>query len=203
MTDYWNHNAAYHPWIRRRAGRHRAGRALDVGCGEGLLVQRLTADGFDAVGLEPDRDAAERARARLRGTPRARILEGDLESFDAAPRSFDVITMVAVLHHMEPRAALTRAVALLRPGGTLLVVGLTANRSPADWLFSAVTFPAVRLGSLMHRETRDIGVVTAPARGSLSDIRGLAAELLPGARIRRGLYYRYLLSWTAPGATRT
>lgn len=194
----WNHNVAYHRWILRHAAGNAGGRALDIGCGEGLLVQRLVSAGFDAVGIEPDPDAATRARARVRGMPRASIREEDLGSFAGASGSFDVVTMVAALHHMDARAALAHAAALLRPGGTLLVVGLAANRTIADWVFAAVAFPAARVGSLIRRETWDIGVPTAPALQSLGDIRALAADLLPGARIRRGLYYRYLLSWTAP-----
>ena len=60
----------------------------------------------------------------------------------------------------------------------------------------------MRLGSLLHRETRDIGVPVAEPRESLAEIRTLARGLLPGVRIRRGLYYRYLLKWTKPPAGR-
>jgi 2-polyprenyl-3-methyl-5-hydroxy-6-metoxy-1,4-benzoquinol methylase len=41
-TDYWNYNAAYHPWAVGIAAEHRGG-VLDVGCGDGLLAQRLAA----------------------------------------------------------------------------------------------------------------------------------------------------------------
>jgi hypothetical protein len=41
MTDYWNHNSAYHSWILKRAAAHR-GDSLDVGCGEGSLLHRET-----------------------------------------------------------------------------------------------------------------------------------------------------------------
>lgn len=39
---YWNHNAVYHPWLLAIAAEHR-GDVLDVGCGDGLLAQRLKA----------------------------------------------------------------------------------------------------------------------------------------------------------------
>ena len=99
---------------------------------------------------------------------------------------------------MDPRAALTRAAPLLRPGGELLVVGLAAIRSPFDWAFSTLTLPAARLGSLAHHETRSIGVPVAESREDLRGIRRIAREVLPGARIRRGLYFRCLLRWTRP-----
>ena len=38
--DYWNHNTAYHSWLIDIAAQHR-GDVLDVGCGDGLLAQRL------------------------------------------------------------------------------------------------------------------------------------------------------------------
>jgi hypothetical protein len=42
VDEYWNHNTAYHRWLLDIAARH-YGEVLDVGCGEGLLVQLLAA----------------------------------------------------------------------------------------------------------------------------------------------------------------
>jgi 2-polyprenyl-3-methyl-5-hydroxy-6-metoxy-1,4-benzoquinol methylase len=198
VIDYWNHNTAYHPWILRAASRGRTDDVLDVGCGDGLLLQRFAPSCLTVTGVEPDAATAERARTRLRSTSNATVIPTDFADFDADGRRFDVITFVATLHHMDARSSLAKAAALLRPGGCLLVVGLAANRTIADGLLSALALPWVRLGSMLHRESRDIGVPTAPAELSVADIRALAGELLPGARLRRGLYYRYLLSWTKP-----
>ncbi|MFP3787206.1 hypothetical protein SB769_39035, partial [Burkholderia sp. SIMBA_024] len=66
------------------------------------------------------------------------------------------------------------------------------------WALSGIALPWVRLGSMLHRESRDIGVPTAEATENVAEIRAIAHEELPGARLRRGLYYRYLLSWTKP-----
>jgi 2-polyprenyl-3-methyl-5-hydroxy-6-metoxy-1,4-benzoquinol methylase len=117
------------------------------------------------------------------------------EELAAADARFDVITFVASLHHLSLVPALTTARQLLRPGGELAVVGLAANRSLADWLWSGLCLPAVRVGSALHRETRDIGVAVAEPGEGLAEIRRLAGELLPGVVVRRGLYYRYLLRW--------
>jgi hypothetical protein len=40
-------------------------------------------------------------------------------------------------------------------------------------------------------------VAIAEPRESLREIRNTAAEVLPGAVIRRKLYYRYLLRWSS------
>lgn len=51
--DYWSHNVAFHRRIVRDAAL-RGGRALDVGCGDGLLLARLATVCRCAVGLETD-----------------------------------------------------------------------------------------------------------------------------------------------------
>lgn len=195
-AQYWNHNTAYHPWILAKVEQLYDPVALDIGAGEGLLVEQLASICDQVIGVEPDAAAAARARDRLKVMPNVRILETGFDVLELAPESVDVITFVASLHHMDPAAALTRAAELLRPGGKLLVVGLAANKSLADWLYSAVVLPVVRVGSWMHNETPDIGVPTQPPTESLNDIRTIANQVLPGVHIRRGLYYRYLLSWT-------
>ena len=65
-------------------------------------------------------------------------------------------------------------------------------------MLSGLSVPWVRLGSLLHHETSDIGVPVTSPRENLAEIRETAAMTLHGARIRRGVYYRYLLHWTKP-----
>lgn len=195
MADYWNHNTAYHPWVMGLAhGRD----VLDVGCGDGLLAQRLAPSARSVVGIDPDLDALRRARVRLEGVDRVSIIETTFADFASGKAQFDLITFVASLHHLDLRETLIAATKMLRPGGDLAVVGLSANTTVADRLWSALCLPAVRLGSRWHRETRDVGVAVASPREGLTEIRRLAAEVMPGAHIRRGLYYRYLMRWTKP-----
>lgn len=192
---YWNHNAAYHHRLVRIAA-ERAGDVLDVGCGEGLLAQRLAPVSRTVTAIDPDAAAVRRAVARVGHLPNVTVAESSFETFDPGGQRFDVVTFVASLHHMDLHASLTKARSLVRPHGTLAVVGVAANHSVADWVFSAMVVPVVRIAGLVHGETRDIGVVVAEPRESLSEIRRTAAQVLPGASVRRGLYYRYLLRWT-------
>ena len=192
--NYWNHNTAYHPWLLTLA--RRDGHVLDVGCGDGLLAQRLAAVCRTVTALDPDSTAITRARERMGSEARISLHNCSFDEFDPGGARYDLITFVASLHHMDLRTTLQRARGLLAPGGTIAVVGLSANTSVGDWLISALTLPAVRLGSRWHREQPDIGVVVADPRESLSEIRGVAGDALPGVTIRRALYYRYLMRWT-------
>lgn len=194
MDDFWNHNAAYHAWLVDLAARRR-GHALDVGCGEGQLVQHLAGVSQSVVGVDCDPESVRRARGRLRFVDNASIRLLRFESLDADERSYDLIMFVASLHHLPLRETLHKARHMLTPGGEPAIVGLSANKSVADWTWAALCTPAARVGSWLHRETRNIGVAVAEPRESLAEIRRAADDVLPGAVIRRGVNYRYRLLW--------
>ncbi len=195
--NYWNHNTAYHPWILRRAAGARS--ALDVGCGDGLLLERLAPVCSRVTGIEPDPAAYKMALERTVTMKNGRVIRGDFLTAPLPPSSYDVLIFAASLHHMDAEEALLRATDLLTPGGALLVVGLARPESAADYLTEALRVIPARIGSLLHGEGRGPGVPVKAPETSLGEIRRTAARLLPDARIRRGLYYRYLLEWKKPG----
>jgi 2-polyprenyl-3-methyl-5-hydroxy-6-metoxy-1,4-benzoquinol methylase len=197
IGDYWNHNTAYHPWLMRIAAKKR-GDVLDVGCGDGLLAQRLAPVSRTVTGIEPDPSAEQRALRRLADHPTVDVVGTSFERFDPGTRRFDLVTFVASLHHMPLRSSLARARDLLTPSGEIAVVGQSANKSAWDWLWSACCVPAARVGSKLHRETRNVGFVVAEPAEGLGEIRSTAAEVLPGVVVRRKPYYRYLLRWSPP-----
>lgn len=193
--SYWNHNTAYHPWILRVLGRR--SRVLDVGCGDGLLLERLAPNADTLVGLEPDPDTADRARTRVAGLPSVEVVGADFLTYrPAAP--FDGVVFVASLHHLGLAPGLERAKDLLAPGGVLVVVGLARDSSLADLVRGALSVPVNRAIGRWRHEQNDIGVPVAEPTETYADLRRTVRSLLPGAHWRHGLHYRYLLTWTAP-----
>jgi 2-polyprenyl-3-methyl-5-hydroxy-6-metoxy-1,4-benzoquinol methylase len=192
--DYWNHNAAYHPWLVAIAAEHR-GDVLDVGCGDGLLAQRLAPVSRSVTGIDPDPAAIGRAADRLASVQHVTVSRAEFEGYRAGERRFDLITFVASLHHMDLRDSLVKARDLLTPTGEIAVVGCSANRTVRDWVWSAMCVPAARVGSWLRSETRNIGVVVKEPQEGLDDVRRAVDDVLPGASVRRALYYRYLLRW--------
>jgi 2-polyprenyl-3-methyl-5-hydroxy-6-metoxy-1,4-benzoquinol methylase len=190
--DYWNHNAAYHPWLVAIAAEHR-GDVLDVGCGDGLLAQRLAPVSRSVTGIDSDPAAIGRAADRLASVQHVTVSRAEFEGYRAGERRFDLITFVASLHHMDLRDSLVKARDLLTPTGEIAVVGCSANKTVRDWVWSAMCVPAARIGSWLHSETRNIGVVVKDPQEGLDDIRRAVDDVLPGASVRRALYYRYLL----------
>ncbi|MHC4550124.1 MAG: class I SAM-dependent methyltransferase [Planctomycetota bacterium] len=94
------------------------GRFLDVGCGDGLMVETMAAAGYEAHGLDISDVAV--AEAHRRG--RHGVRKGTIHAapFDAG--SFDVILLMSYLEHEhQPSRALERTRALLRPGGHVFV----------------------------------------------------------------------------------
>ena len=192
--DYWNHNAAYHPWLVAIAAEHR-GDVLDVGCGDGLLAQRLAPVSRSVTGIDPDPAAIGRAADRLASVQHVSVSRAEFEGYRAGERRFDLITFVASLHHMDLRDSLVKARDLLTPTGEIAAVGCSANKTVRDWVWSAMCVPAARIGSWLHAETRNIGVAVKDPQEGLDDIRRAVDDVLPGASVRRALYYRYLLRW--------
>jgi 2-polyprenyl-3-methyl-5-hydroxy-6-metoxy-1,4-benzoquinol methylase len=93
-------------------------RLLDVGTSYGFFLVAARERGWSAVGVEIAPEPAEYAR-RIYGLD---VRTGTLETVPLEPAGFDVVTIRHVLEHVpDPLGMLRRAVALVRPGGLILV----------------------------------------------------------------------------------
>ncbi|MCO1654072.1 methyltransferase domain-containing protein [Pseudonocardia humida] len=143
-TARWNHNIHYHRVVLGAAPA-RPPRALDVGCGDGLLTAELAGIADEVVGLDADPGTAARARGLAR------------------------VERLPDLAHSLLAAACHRPYVLL-----------TGRRF---WEHSAPT-------------------VWPPPEGYAA-MRELTRELLPGARFRRLLFWRYSIVWSKPATDGT
>ena len=102
--------------------------ALDVGCGNGYLLEQIAARRPDVAltGLEPSPGLVASARDRSRG--RWTVAQGSATDLPFPRALFDLVTMTEVFEHLkQPAAALVGLRAMLRPGGRLLIT--TPNMS--------------------------------------------------------------------------
>jgi 2-polyprenyl-3-methyl-5-hydroxy-6-metoxy-1,4-benzoquinol methylase len=95
------------------------GTVLDVGCGEGLLLDHLRGAAGGYLGVD-FREAVARGMAR-RGTPAARFLAADMNDFTTDER-FDVVVFNESIYYLTDGVqGLIRYDRFLKPGGVVLL----------------------------------------------------------------------------------
>jgi 2-polyprenyl-3-methyl-5-hydroxy-6-metoxy-1,4-benzoquinol methylase len=103
------------------------GRMLEVGCGEGDLLELAEATGWEVTGIEYSGAACDRARARLK---KGEVLCGELSQAALPTEQFDLCVISDVLEHVRSPLEFLREIhRVLKPGGSLFV----ATRSVEAW----------------------------------------------------------------------
>jgi SAM-dependent methyltransferase len=192
----WNHNIHYHDLVLAAAAPG-CRRALDVGCGHGLLARRLAQHCQQVIAIDKDRDVISRARAGGDREGRIKFVEGDVMTYPFPEDNFELIAAVATLHHLQLQPALARFRKLLMPGGVLALIGLYRGETLSDLAFSAAAFP-VSWGLRLVRGHADVGAPVQNPNETFRDIRSACDVLLPGACLKRCLLFRYSLVWRKP-----
>jgi 2-polyprenyl-6-hydroxyphenyl methylase/3-demethylubiquinone-9 3-methyltransferase len=149
-------------WIERHADGVAAKRALDVGCGGGILSESLAQRGASVLGI----DLSERALsvARLHRLESGVKVDYRLVSVEALaeemPGTFDLVTCMEMIEHVPDPAAIVHGIGrLVRPGG--IAVFSTINRNPKAYAFAILGAEYVL--RLLPRGTHDYTRFVRPA----------------------------------------
>ncbi len=123
---YGEEQARKHSAVLAAVGGARAGVVLDLGCGTGLLTERLPSAGAGYV-VAADISAGMAARAKARLPPAADLVICDCELLPLRGEAFDLVLAVTVLQNAyDMRRALSEAARVAREGG--LVVATVPSR---------------------------------------------------------------------------
>lgn len=97
----------------------KGGRLLDVGCGNGIFLEKMRSLGWEVVGVEMDEKAVKIGRERFA----LDIYQGSIEEVDLPTESTDAITMHHVIEHVpDPIGALKVCLKILKPRGRLVLI---------------------------------------------------------------------------------
>jgi trans-aconitate methyltransferase len=123
----------------------RAGeRILDLGCGDGVLTEKIVAAGAEVVAVDAARDMVVAARAR--GID-ARVMPGQNLTFD---REFDAVFSNAALHWMRPPDVVLDGVRrALKQGGRF--IGEMGGHNNTAAIIVALSAVLARRGLDAHR----------------------------------------------------
>ncbi len=185
-------NSELHGWLVEQV--EPGAKVLDVGCGTGALAFRFARTATEVVGvdLSPAMVAYANRRVRVRGLDRVSFVLGDAATAltERPDASFDVATMVLVLHEMpaDARADVLREAARLSRRVLCLDYAVPLPRSPTGWLFRGLEVAA---GSAHFRAFRDFngrggtGGIAAAAGLSYRRLRTIARHAIEVSEIRR------------------
>ncbi|MFT4185963.1 MAG: rRNA adenine N-6-methyltransferase family protein [Micrococcaceae bacterium] len=81
MEDYRNHNNSYHPWIIKIAKEKQPSKVLDVGCGDGLLPQKLAPFAKSVIAIEPDKNIFLKAEEHLENISNVTLIQENFQDF--------------------------------------------------------------------------------------------------------------------------
>ena len=138
-------------------------RALDVGCGGGLLSEAMAQAGARVVGVDLSPELLEVAKLHALGAELTGI-EYQLQSAEDIALShaeqFDLVTCMEMLEHVpDPESVLDACVKLLKPGGLLVLS--TLNRTPKAFALGIVA--AEYVFNLVPRGTHSYQKFLKPA----------------------------------------
>jgi 2-polyprenyl-3-methyl-5-hydroxy-6-metoxy-1,4-benzoquinol methylase len=104
-------------------------RILDFGCGSGVMLPFLAQHSKHVTAIDIDLVPLEHVKKHIPLAENIQVLDANQTSLShLAPRSFDLINALDVLEHVaDLQRTLRELLALLKPGGHLLVSGPTEN----------------------------------------------------------------------------
>lgn len=197
----WTANNHYHNFLLKHVPAN-CENALEIGCGTGAFARQLAERCKRVIGLDLSTEMIRVARARSGRFQNLEFQVADAMTWNFPQSHFDFICSIATLHHLEQRELLLKIRDALKPRGVLVVLDLVQSDSPVERMFDVIGLGVSSGLRLIHN-----GRLQPPPEvrkaweqhgkhdsySTVSQLRALAGKILPGARVKRHLLWRYTL----------
>lgn len=208
----WTANNHYHSSLLQHVPQN-CENALEIGCGTGAFARELARRSKRVLALDVSAEMIRVARSRSKGIGNlefqvADVMRWEFPQEQESPKGhFDFMCSIATLHHLEQRELLVKVKDALKPGGVLVVLDLVESSGLVERMMDVVGLgvsvglrlihngrlqppPEVRKAWEQHGKHDHYSTIT--------QVRTLADQILPGSVVKRCLLWRYLLVYKKP-----
>jgi ubiquinone/menaquinone biosynthesis C-methylase UbiE len=174
----------------RFASPRRGERAIDVGCGPGIVVAALRGEGVEALGIDLTAEMLREARGAG-----GSYVRGDVARIPFRDGVFDLAVCRNTVHHLSDPPGVAREVArVLRPGGRMVIEDMQAPEDAARRAYHetierlrdpahARTLTAVEIRALL--EGAGLGSIREEPTSFVIDVEEWMDRGYPAAAARR------------------
>jgi SAM-dependent methyltransferase len=176
--------------------------ALEIGCGTGAFARELARRCRRVVALDLSTEMIRVARSRSTQFDNLEFELADVMRWEFPLSHFDFICSIATLHHLEQRELFVKMRDALKPGGVLVVLDLVESNGLVERMLDVIALGVSGGLRLMHN-----GRLKPPPEVrkaweqhgkhdhylTITQMRALADEILPGSSVNRCLLWRYAL----------
>jgi SAM-dependent methyltransferase len=201
--DGRTHNDHHHNFLLRHLPSH-CHNVLEIGCGTGGFARALAERSDHVLAFDVSPEMIRLARERSAQFPNLEFELADICDRPLPDETFDCIDSIATLHHVPYAETLLKMKTALKPGGVLLILDLFEPAGLSDFLLNLLALPVSVGLRFKHygrlRQRREERAAWAAHEHhdlypTMREVRELCASLLPGARIKQHLLWRYSIVW--------
>jgi ubiquinone/menaquinone biosynthesis C-methylase UbiE len=194
-TDYEEYLAKQIP--------EQCGNVLEIGCGTGRFSRMLArrAEKVLAIDLSPQMICLTQKHSTLHKN--IEFVVADAMTYELPDDHFDCIATVTTMHHLPTKPILAKIKKALKPGGVFVCLDLYQRSTLTDLMFDSIAYAAniflslIKTGPRASREFREAYAEHGKTDTylTLGQIKEIFADVLPGAVVKRHLFWRYSVVW--------
>jgi 2-polyprenyl-3-methyl-5-hydroxy-6-metoxy-1,4-benzoquinol methylase len=177
---------------------------LDIGCGKGELSYMLSKKSQNVIAVDLADKMIEKAKV-LYPNRNIKYVCGNILDMQFGSGSLDVIITTATAHHLPYEWLLCFSKEKLKKGGKLIILDLAKANSLTDYIIwgSAyipnIVMNLIKNGRLHKDDAHSKEVWERHSKHdtymTMDEIKLLAEKHIPTAKVKRKLFWRYLLIW--------
>lgn len=202
-TDGATHNDHYHNFLLHQLPAQ-CDDSLDIGCGTGSFSRRLAERSQHVLAIDLSPEMIRIARERSAKFSNIDFQLADVLNLPFDIESFDCIATIATLHHLPLPETLFKLKTALKTGGVLMILDLFEPEGATDAVLNLLALPVsvglrlIHHGRFLPQRAERVAWNAHASHDlypTMTEVHAHCDRILPGAKIRRHLLWRYSIVW--------